>query len=314
MTQTIHEWSKAAFFSKAQLYAEAMSEHDDSNWQFGLWSAFVIEMLVRAAVAETSPVLVAENKDWNNLLYALGKDPQKQKFVAKSAPVTELVIRTQDLCPDFTREHANFCTSHIARRNSEVHSGSLPFENLGSSVWLPMFYSVCSVLLEEIGEDLKTLFGEDVAKQAKEDIEALADDTAKSVKSTISAHQTVWSSKSDAEKEKLQKQAESISLRHYGHRTECPSCGCTALITGKAAGAPKQTVDDDGITERQIMKPESFQCPACGLKIAGYSKLLAAGLGDTYLSTSHYDALEYFEVDLDEHIRGMMEDDNNEPF
>lgn len=67
-----------------------------------------------------------------------------------------------------------------------------------------------------------------------------------------------------------------------------------------------------GIVERQVMQPESFSCVACGLKIAGYSKLLASGLGDTYISTSHYDALEYFEVDLDEHIRSMMEDDNNE--
>lgn len=314
MTKTIHEWSKDAFFSKAQLYSEAMSEHNDSNWQFGLWSAFVLEMLVRAGVAATSPVLVAENRDWNNLLYALGTDPQKQKFIAKSAPVTELVIRAQDLCSGFTREHANFCTSHIARRNSEVHSGSLPFENLGSSAWLPMFYSVCSVLLEEIGENLESLFGSEIAEQAKEDIEALQDDTAKSVKSTISAHKTVWSSKLDTEKEQLRKQAESVSLRHYGHRTECPSCSCTALVTGKAAGAPKRTVDDDGITERQLMKPESFQCVACGLKITGYSKLLAAGLGDAYTSTSQYDALEYFDVDIDEHIRGMMEDDNNEPF
>ena len=61
------------------------------------------------------------------------------------------------------------------------------------------------------------------------------------------------------------------------------------------------------------MKPEAFACVACGLKIAGYSKLLAAGLGDTFISTAQYDALEYFEIDIDEHIRGMMEDDNNEP-
>lgn len=314
MTKTIHEWSKEAFFSKSQLYAETMSENDDSNWQFGLWSAFVIEMLVRAAVAETSPILVAENNDWNNLLYALGKYPKKQKFVAKSSAITELVVRAQDLCADFTRDHANFCTSHIARRNSEVHSGSLPFENLGSSTWLPMFYSVCSVLLEEIGESLETLFGADIAEQAKEDIDALQDHTAKKVKNTISVHNAVWLHKPNEEKEKLKKQAETVSLRHNGHRTECPSCGSTSLIFGKAAGAPKRTVDEDGITERQQMKPESFQCPACGLKIAGYSKLLAAGLGDTYLSTSHYDALEYFEVDIDEHIRGMMEDDNNERF
>ena len=60
------------------------------------------------------------------------------------------------------------------------------------------------------------------------------------------------------------------------------------------------------------MKPEVFGCVACGLRIVGYSKLLAAGLGEPYTATSHYDALDYFEVDIDKRIRSMMEDDNNE--
>ena len=61
------------------------------------------------------------------------------------------------------------------------------------------------------------------------------------------------------------------------------------------------------------MKPEAFSCVACGLKVSGFSRLLAAGLGDTFVSTNHYDAIEYFEIDIDEHIRHLMEEDNNEP-
>lgn len=60
------------------------------------------------------------------------------------------------------------------------------------------------------------------------------------------------------------------------------------------------------------MQPEAFHCIACGLKISGYSKLLAAGLSDAYISTSRYDAMEYFDIDLDAHVRSMAEDDNNE--
>ena len=118
--------------------------------------------------------------------------------------------------------------------------------------------------------------------------------------------------KSEVERENAKKQAEAAALRHYGHRVSCPACACTALLQGKSAGAAKRTVDEDGIVERQVMKPEAFHCVACGLKILGYSRLLAAGLGDTFISTSHYDAMEYFEIDLDEHVRSMMEDDNNE--
>lgn len=312
MQKVNHEWSKEALFSKAQLYADAMAEHEESSWQFGLWSAFTLEMLVRAGVATTSPALMADTQDWNNVLYGLGIAPKKTKFTPRSAGISELVKRLEELCADFAREEANFCVNHFARRNNEVHTGNLPFENLGSSTWLPDFYSVCNVLVGAIGETLQALFGPDVAERARDDIAAFKDVTAKSVRGTIDAHKIVWEQKSDEEKVIARHQAETTSLRHYGHRVACPSCGSTALLQGKPAGAAKIRVDDGGVVERQVMKPETFHCVACGLKISGYSKLLVGGLGDAYTSTSRYDAMEYFEIDLDAHVRSMAEDDNNE--
>ena len=118
MTETTqHEWSSDALFAKAQLYAEAMTENADSDWQFGLWSALTLEMLVRAVVAARSPALIADNQDWNNILYGLGIQPKKPKFIPKSAAIADLVVRAEELVPDFTREHSNFCISHFARRN-----------------------------------------------------------------------------------------------------------------------------------------------------------------------------------------------------
>ena len=86
-----------------------------------------------------------------------------------------------------------------------------------------------------------------------------------------------------------------------------------ALIHGSASGAPITTVDEDGVIEKQTMLPASFECIACGLKIIGYSKLVVCGLGDTYTSTNHYDAVSYFDINIEEEFQGMMED-NNEPF
>ena len=191
MTQkSAHEWSKDALFAKAQLYSESMAENDDTEWKFGLWSALTLEMLVRSSVAAKSPALIADMQDWSNVLYGLGIQPKKAKFVPKSASISDLVSRAEELIPDFTREHANFCVSHFARRNSEIHSGSLPFENIGSAIWLPAFYAVCEVLLASIGESLESLFGREAAAMAREDISALRDETAKSVKGTINAHKT----------------------------------------------------------------------------------------------------------------------------
>ncbi len=310
--KTNHEWSKEALFAKAQVFAESMAENDDTDWKLGLWSTFTLEMLIRSAIAAVSPALLADKEDWANLLFALGTQPKRAKFVAKSAVITELLSRAEELVPDFTREHASFCTSHFARRNSELHTGTFAFESAGSSAWLPVFYGVCEILLKSIGESLETLFGAETAKRAREDIEALRDDTAKSVKGAINAHKTVWEEKTDEDRATATSQAATASLRHYGHRVTCPSCSSTALVQGKAAGEPKRTVDEDGITERQVMKPEGFSCVACGLKISGFSRLLAAGLGNTFISTSQYDAVEFFNINIEERFRDMMADDNNE--
>lgn len=65
------------------------------------------------------------------------------------------------------------------------------------------------------------------------------------------------------------------------------------------------------IEERQTILPTAFECIACGLKILGYSKLYACGLGNTYTSMSRYDIAIHFGQGGDE-WHGM-EEDNNEP-
>ena len=175
---------------------------------------------------EDIPALIADNQDWVNILqYGLGIQPKRPKFVPKSAAAGDLVLRAEELVPDFQERHANFCISHFARRNVELHTGNMSFSNIGSSTWLPTFYSVCSVLLVAQGETLESLFGSALAAQAFEDIAALRDETAKSVKGTIHAHKTVWEQKTDDERATAIAQAETTSLRHYGHRTPCPACG-----------------------------------------------------------------------------------------
>lgn len=289
-------------------------EKEHSDWEFGFWSALTLEILVRAAISNISPALVADGKDWNNILYAVGIDPNQQKFTPKSADISDLLKRAENLFPDFTREMLNFSIAHINKRNSELHSGALPFDGVGSSSWLPMFYAVCKVLVASIGETLESLLGKDAAEEAEHHISALQDESAKSVKGTIHAHKTIWDEKTDEDRTKLSKQAELLSTRHHGHRVQCPSCNGVALIQGRSIGAPKTMVDEDGIIEKQKMLPASFVCGACGLKISGYSKLVACGLGNTYVSTNHYDAVEYFEIDVEEEMRSMMYEDNNDPY
>lgn len=311
-TKTPHEWSSAALLAKAQRYAELMLEQPRHDWQFGFWSALCLEMILRSSVAHTSQALLADAKDWNNTLFALEKKGSVGKLSPKSIDSSEVISRAEALYPEFTREHANFCVLHIQRRNSELHSGSLPFDGLNTSAWLSQFYAASEALLSAQSQSLKDVFGDDEATTAQTLVQAMQDSAAKSVKGTINAHKTIWDDKSPEDREKLAKQAEDRSTRADGHRVQCPSCESIALVHGAPAGAESSTYKDGLIVLRQPMLPAHFECKACGLKIVGYSKLSACGLGGTFTSTSYADPVDYFEDDFRDRFSGMDED-NNEP-
>ena len=64
-------WSKDALLSKAKLYfTKAFEEEKDSPF-FGIFCALGLELLARAALANISPTLLADNANaQGNILYA----------------------------------------------------------------------------------------------------------------------------------------------------------------------------------------------------------------------------------------------------
>ncbi len=307
-SKVANPWSSEALLAKALRYAQEMQPLSREDWRFGLTSAFVLEFLARSALAETSPVLLADAKDWNNIYFALGKQPTAQKFIPKSVDVSSVLARLRDIVPSFTTELEGFAAQHMNRRNEELHAGSIPFEGL-STTWLAPFYRTCQVLLASISRDLEYLFGPEEAKLAEKLIAAWRDESAKAVQKAIAAHKTIWETKEAAERKKLVQKATVWSTRHHGHRVTCPACASDALVVGTAAAAPVKRLKDDLIVEVQDHLPTKFECVACNLKIAGLSQLTACGLGATYKSTSTYDAADYYAPE-DQHEE--FEDDNNE--
>ena len=309
---TPHIWSFDALFMKAERYAEEMHEQNPSDWQFGFWSALTLEFLLRASVAKISPCLLADPKDWSNVLYATGMTPNVKKFIPHSVGIGVLLPHVENTFPSFTTEMKNFCASHIARRNAEFHSGDLPFEKAGTASWLPGFYLTCECLLTIVESSLGDFFGSEVEASAIEHIAAKKDDAAQQVKQSISARRTIWEEKTEAEREGLQQKSSASMTRYYGHRVACPSCECEAVLHGSPSGPVTRSVDEDCIVERQPMLPSLFECVACELTINGYSKLVACGLGDVFTGTSNYEPSEFFATDFERHIERMMEEDNNE--
>lgn len=309
--QVPHTWSKEAFLAKAQRFTQEMLTTPRDSWQFGLWSTLAFESLARAALANISPALLAEPKDWNNLYFALGQSPKAQKFVPKSINITTVFSRLQELVPSFDTNLEGLAAKHMATRNEELHSGTTPFDTSATSTWLPNYYRTCKVLLESMGESLEMLVGPDEVMVASEMIAAAQDESAKGVKASISAFSKVWSAKEQGEKYALIAQAKLWASRHSGHRVTCPSCGSVALVAGSPVAPPSAKVVDGQVIETQFFLPEKFECIACGLKISGLPELHAADLSQEYKATFTYDAAQYYAAAEDPY--DGYEPDYNEP-
>ncbi len=310
---TPDSWSADSLFLKAQRYIEKMQADDPTEWSYALWSGLALELLARAALASISPALLADTSDrnWSSLLHSLGFTPTEPKFSPRSIAVSEAAKRLGQLVPDFDKELENFCIAHTGKRNSELHSGELPFDGVQSSGWQPNFYRACKVLLASMGLGLKDLVGENEAEVAQKLIDASLDDKAKAVQGDLERHAKAFFELSEDERRALIAKADVWATRQSGHRVRCPACGSSALVHGDAISAPTQTLENDMIKERQEHLPDQFQCVACDLKISGLSRLAAMGLADRYTRTTLYDAAEYY---APEDVYQGYEEDNNEPF
>ncbi|GAW96559.1 MULTISPECIES: hypothetical protein [Colwellia] len=298
MTSTIinNPWESDSLYAKALIYIQQMENSIAEDWQYGLWSSFALELLARSALSNISPVLLADSKNWRNITFALGSAPTAKKFNPISVSTKEVLARLTELLPDFTEEMAGFCSKHTDDRNAELHTGEVIFGKKGTANWLPRFYQACNALLKSMGKTLADLVSD--SAHAESLIQSLSDVAAKSVKQDISAHSKVWSNKPDTDKEDAALQAKTWATRQSGHRVDCPSCSSTALVYGSPVGAVSTEIieGDDEVTERQSMLPSTFECIACRLKISGFSKLSACGLGDTFSAKTIYTAAEYFEL------------------
>jgi hypothetical protein len=303
-------WNTDALYAKALRYVQRMAELNSNESEYALWSSFSLEFLARAALSNVSPALLAEtDKSWSSLYNALGFTPAEERFSPKSIGIAEVFRRLSAILPTFTKELESFGIQHTGRRNAELHSGEAAFEGVRSSSWQPRFYQTCQVLVASMGMTLEDFVGADESKIANQLMAAAADESAKAVKGDVEAYKRVWLAKDQTVRDTLVSQAAVWAIRQDGHRVVCPACGSQALVVGDPVNAPIRTLDEDVIVETQDHLPNQFECIACGLKIAGLSRLGVMGLADRYKKTKVYDATEFYAAD--DHYAGY-DDDNNE--
>lgn len=300
---TQHPWSSEALFAKALVYIEEMETYSPTDRRFGLSSCFALELLARAALAHISPTLIAKTGNWREIHYALGHPSTKKDGPPISATTTAVISILQELLPSFSEELKNFSVIHCNRRNAELHSGETPFDGMDNAAWLPKFYATCSVFLKFMGKELSDFFSHPLAVVAM--IDTLQETATEAVRQQIEAQRQIWNSKTADDRRTLQAQALVWATRHTGHRVDCPACGSTGIIRGSGQGPVTARIadDKDEVVQKQTMLPSSFECIACGLRISGWSKLSACGLGSLFTATTTLSPAEFFELHTDEELQ-----------
>jgi hypothetical protein len=67
VTSKATEHAPEALFSKALVYVGQMENYSPADWRHRLWASLSLELLARAALANISPTLLADRKNWQHL-------------------------------------------------------------------------------------------------------------------------------------------------------------------------------------------------------------------------------------------------------
>lgn len=307
-------WSKEALFSKSKLFMEKAFLEDKDSPFFGILSAVGLELLARAAIAHVHPVLLAESDNaQKNALYALGLS--ECAGPPKSIAAKQVINLCGILIPGFDVDLQKLAIAMTEVRNEELHSGGAAFKDYNQDHWIGGFYKACQVLAESMEESLVSLFG---MARAREAISLVYEEDAnrkKAVKDRISALKRAYEEEKRSNKKRIDSliassEREALVLRHQGYFiVDCPCCGNKSWIEGRESFKSHEEIQENNVTVRKDVIPDSFQCSVCGLRLSSYAELKAAELPLHYTNTYTYDPVEYFSIDVGEVLRSNYYDE-----
>ncbi|MCH7907482.1 MAG: hypothetical protein IIB26_08625 [Chloroflexi bacterium] len=124
----------------------------------------------------------------------------------------------------FESAHQSFCDFLGIQRNSELHTGDLPFENLRLQQWLQKYYEIVEIFCRHLGHELEDLLGPEEAEATRELLKTSAEGLESSVKGDIAAFKKVFDAKPEPEKDQLRDEARvRVHLADVWTKTEnCP--------------------------------------------------------------------------------------------
>ncbi|WP_198961992.1 hypothetical protein [Pseudonocardia sp. MH-G8] len=287
---------------KAKLFINhAMDNEPRSFEEQALWASLALELLGKAALARTSPVLIAEpNEEGVNLLMATGLVDADSRFISVRAAT--IYKRCGRAFKPFNSAEALRIT---AARNEYLHGGGIGFTGLPPEIWWARFWAQAAILVNACDSDIDDFVGservdlveEHLARNQK-NIEHRAEMLMERAKQRLAQYETgtlparlaaEWSSPTTLQ----------AYLAHHA-TAGCPACGSIGILEGDVVESSRlrheQIAEDDFDTWAEIsVSAEYFSCEHCKLVLDSYELLEAAGMEVTFESTG--DAADFIEAE-----------------
>ena len=289
-------WSEEELWFKGKLYVERALEADRDGSLYPFWMSLGLEFIARAALSRISPVLNADPRTEDNIFFGLGLDITRSP---KTIPIHTVYARCVRLIPGFESSHKNFCDFLGLQRNTELHTGGLPFENLSLQNWLKDFYDVADVLCQYLDRSLEELLGDDEAEAARELLKASVEGLESSVKGNIAAYRKVFEDKPNEQRVQLREDARIRAQVTSGLSTtaDCPACSSPNRTQGRELTRSKPYFEDGELLEDITAMSQSYSCQACGLSLPTLGHLQWAEIGLQFTVTDVTDLHLHQEFD-----------------
>ncbi len=300
-------WSEQDYWSKGKLYIRRAQLAEADEGLYAFWMSLAMEFIARAALSKVSPVLNADPKQVDNIYFALGVGEVGRP---KTVPLHSVFLRCVIVVDGFEEPNRKFCEFLGVQRNEELHTGSLPFENLKLRKWLQIYYEVVDIICRHLEHDLDDLLGTGEADAARELLKVIKEGLESSVKQSISAHNRVFHGKSKEDRKQLsndaRRRAESEKeSAEIASLIDCPSCASRGLVTGRPIRRSKPYYENEYLFEEVTGLTESFSCHACGLSLPSVSHVRWSGIEPNFtvvLETSlhEHQEFEYYDEYMNE--------------
>jgi hypothetical protein len=287
------------FWNKSKTLIErALEKRNDQLFEeFQFWAAIALELLGKAALAKIHPTLIVNPEKFDHLLIACGHIVSTDY---RTITARTLFERCRRVVTDFDKVAEDFCVLLANRRNSDLHSGEVPFAGISIDSWQPKYWQITKLFLTCQDRTLADFVGPAEAEAAEAIISDASTALSRAVEGRIRKHRQIFEETHPADsQEQVRKHAliaVSARLTKAQQTSMCPACNSPGILTGEFQLDEQVGPDEEEpwlMQVRRFYGSELFECIVCGLKLTGINEIAATNI------PVEFEKIEFEEIDYE---------------